>query len=179
MLRSEDFQHLYIECLEEICKNFENQPDFNYKLEAIWLLYKKDTKWIPIENLINEKDYDDFCDFVKWKKTAITSIQSFAKCIHKSWLSQTIYSDLINEFIDSIKTFLVDSPEGCKVIDALFDQLLIILEYTSKTEDDPVYVFISLQLNTTTTYRPSTRFKIYDIKEFLDRKSKYCVKSKN
>jgi len=179
MLRSADFQHLYIQCLEEICKQVDNQNNFNYKLEAIWLLYKTDTKWIPVDELINDKNYDDFCDFVKWKKTAITYIQSFAKCIHKSWLSQNIYADLIDEFIGSIKNFLIDSPEGCKVIDALYDQLLIILEYTSKSQDEPVIIFISLQLNSSSTYRPSTRFKIYDIKEFLDRKSKYCVKLKN
>jgi hypothetical protein len=179
MLRSEDFQNLYIECLEEISKKCENQDEINTKLTDIWIIYVNDKKWLPIESLINEQDYDDFCDFVKWKKTSITYIQGFSKCIVKSWLTDTLYDDLLRELIDSIHIFFINSPEGCKVIDALLDQLLIVLEHTNKLQDEPVHIFIFSLEDNVPTFRPSTRFKIYDIKEFLNRKFKYCVKSKN
>lgn len=180
MLRSEDFQELYIECFQAIytllCKNTDNV--FIEKITTLWSSYVTDEKWIPSDALINEKDYDDFCDFVKWKKTSITYIHGFSKCVTKEWLRVTTYDNLSDKLIVSIEKFLDESPEGCKVTDALLDQLLILVEYTKTAQDEPIKTFIKSLHTNAVDYRPSTRFKIYDLKEFLERKVKFTVRAK-
>jgi len=180
MLRSEDFQELYIECFQSIytllCKNTDNV--FIEKITTLWSTYVSDEKWLPSDALINEKDYDDFCDFVKWKKTSITYIHGFSKCVTKDWLRVTTYDNLSDKLIISIEKFLGESPEGCKVTDALLDQLLILVEYTKTSQDEPINAYIKTLHTNAVDYRPSTRFKIYDLKEFLERKVKFTVRAK-
>jgi hypothetical protein len=177
MLRTEDFQHLYIECLQEICMIVydNNRVDFMIKINDITSKYITDTQWIPSIELINEETYDDFCDFVKWKKTSITYIRGFAKFINKDWLYVSLYNDLSKNFIDSIHKYLSEIPEGCKVTDALLEQLLVLLEYTKGDQDKETIHYINDLHENAELYRPSTRFKIYDIHEFLERKIKYIV----
>jgi hypothetical protein len=178
MLRTEDFQHLYVDCLEEICMIVyeNNRVDFIIKINDISSKYFNDIKWIPSIELINEANYDDFCDFVKWKKTSITYIHGFAKFINKEWLYVSLYDDLSTTLITSITKYLSEIPEGCKVTDALLEQLLVVLEYTKGAQDTSTRKYIEDLNERRISFRPSTRFKIYDIKEFLDRKLKYVVR---
>lgn len=178
MLRTEDFQHLYVDCLEEICMIVyeNNRVDFIVKINDISSKYFNDIKWIPSIELINEANYDDFCDFVKWKKTSITYIHGFAKFINKEWLYISLYDDLSTTLITSITKYLSEIPEGCKVTDALLEQLLVVLEYTKGPQDTNTRKYIEDLNETPAVFRPSTRFKIYDIKEFLDRKLKFVVR---
>jgi hypothetical protein len=176
MLRSEEFQKLYIDCFEAILLKDSILID---KLNELFNTYISTRQWIPTKELIDENDYDDFCDFVKWKKTTLTYIHGFSKCIQKTWLNDTVYDTVIDNLTNSIGTFILITSEGCKVTDALLEQLLVILEYTSNIHDEKVARFIESIYKNTAIYKPSTRFKVYDIKEYLDRKKKFGVKHKN
>ena len=198
MLRSENFQHLYIDCFEAIytqayketdtnvaidgqviTNNNLQQPEvFMSKINVLSKTYFDSEKWIPTDELINEQDYDDFCEFVKWKKTSITYIHGFSKFVNKSWLSTSLYEELSEKLITAIKKYLSEIPEGCKVTDALLEQLLILVEYTKLDQDKDINLFIKSLNDKCQQYRPSTRFKIYDIKEYLDRKVKFIVRGK-
>lgn len=197
MLRSENFQHLYIDCFDAIYTQAYNnnsnitldgqllintsqynKPEvFKTKINLLSKTYFDNEKWIPNKELIEEEDYDDFCDFVKWKKTSITYIHGFSKFINKDWISASLYTDLSNNLIDSLKKYLSEIPKGCKVTDALLDQLLILIEYTKTDQDNIINPYIKILNDNANIYRPSTRFKIYDIKEILDKKNKYIVKN--
>ena len=198
MLRSENFQHLYIDCFEAIYTQAynnnsnisidgqlvintatqSNKPElFKSKINLLSKTYFDNEKWIPNKELIEEEDYDDFCDFVKWKKTSITYIYGFSKFVNKDWLNVSLYTDLSTNLIDSLKKYLNEIPEGCKVSDALLDQLMILVEYTKTDQDKFISSYIKTLNDNAQQYRPSTRFKIYDIKEILDKKNKYIVKN--
>ena len=198
MLRSENFQHLYIDCFEAIYTQAynnnsnisidgqlvintatqSNKPElFKSKINLLSKTYFDNEKWIPNKELIEEEDYDDFCDFVKWKKTSITYIHGFSKFVNKDWLNVSLYTDLSTNLIDSLKKYLNEIPEGCKVSDALLDQLMILVEYTKTDQDKFISSYIKTLNDNAQQYRPSTRFKIYDIKEILDKKNKYIVKN--
>jgi hypothetical protein len=180
MLRSTEFQHLYVECFVAIHDNIpnENTDLFTTKIEELWNNYNDKQIWIPSEELINEKDYDDFCDFVKWKKNSISYIHSFAKFVNKNWLPKDVYTTLGNNFIIATKDFMEKYPIGCKGSDALLDQLLILVEYTMKEYDISLSIFIKDLRDNGQIYRPSTRFKVYDVDEFLERKLKFFIKNK-
>lgn len=199
MLRSENFQHLYIDCFDAIYTQAYNNnsnvaidgqivlnntplqnhnPEiFRSKINVLSKTYLDNESWIPSKELIEEEDYDDFCDFVKWKKTSITYIHGFSKFINKEWIDYSMFDDLSSKLMDSIKKYLNEIPEGCKVTDALLDQLLILVEYTKQDQDKTVSTYIKELHNEASKYRPSTRFKIYDIKDYLDKKNKYVVKN--
>jgi hypothetical protein len=190
-----NFQSLYIECLNNIYNKLDTNTIVNTntatntaindsndngnitsggfisKIKLLFTTYYDNKTWLPSQELINEDNYDDFCDFVKWKKTSLTYIHAFSKFINNTWLDNEVYELLINKFIESIKHFLSQIPEGCKVTDALLEQVLVIIEYTSPLQDKVFVEYISLLNNDINNYRPSTRFKIYDIKEYLNNKT--------
>jgi hypothetical protein len=174
ILRSEEYQYLYVDCLNAIYNitlKLEKQHVFYSKINNLWQDYYNATKWIPTEELINEEDYDDFCDFVKWKKTALAYIHGFSKLILKEWLSVTVFSNILNELLKEINIYLEKIPQGCKVSDALFDQLQILIKYIKLDYNETIYNFIQNLQNNSIEFKPSTRFRIYDIIEYINMNS--------
>jgi len=170
ILRSEEYQYLYVECLNTIFTitlNLQKQNIFLEKIYNIWTEYYNNTRWLPSEELINEEDYDDFCEFVKWKKTSMTYIHGFSKFINQEWVSHSIYSILLNELLQSLNIYLNKNPQGCKVTDALLDQINVLIKYIKINYNEDIYNFIEDLNKNSSQYRPSTRFKVYDMIEYI------------
>jgi hypothetical protein len=97
----------------------------------------------------------------------MTYIHGFSKIINIEWLSVSIYSILLKELLQSLNTYLNKNPQGCKVTDALLDQINTLIKYIKINFNEDIYNFIE-NLNTNSLqYRPSTRFKVYDIIEYI------------
>lgn len=170
MLRCGEYQSIYIDCFEaiyNIVSRIDKQDIFLSKIVQLWVKYYKDQKWLPSEELINEEDYDDFCDFVKWKKTSLTYIDGFSKFILKEWLSVTVYRELLSELLKSIDIYLEKTPEGCKVTDALIDQITTLIKYIKIDYNEYLCQYIDKLNENTKKYRPSTRFKVYDLIDYI------------
>jgi hypothetical protein len=170
ILRSEEYQYLYIDCLNSIYNitlKTEKQQVFLSKINNLWQEYYNGTKWIPSDDIVNDEDYDDFCDFVKWKKTALTYIHGFSKFIIKEWLSVSVYSNILNELLNGINVYLEKTPEGCKITDALLDQMITLIQLIKLDYNESIYNFIQYLNVNSKQFKPSTRFKVYDIIESI------------
>jgi len=170
MLRCGEYQAIYIDCFEAIFNlvtNADKQNIFLTKIVQLWTKYYNEQKWLPSEELINEEDYDDFCDFVKWKKTSLTYIDGFSKFVLKEWLSVSVYRELLSELLKSIDLYLEKTPEGCKVTDALIEKISTLIKHIKIDYNEYICQYIDKLNANATNYRPSTRFKIYDLIDYM------------
>jgi len=77
MLRNRDIQNLYIETLLKFVGN-ESIREYTYEeCQRVYNEYIETHKWLPPEAIIDSgevSEYDEFCDFMKWKKRALAAI---------------------------------------------------------------------------------------------------------
>jgi hypothetical protein len=74
MLRCADLQTVYIDVVHILRDHSEASVS---EFDAIWHDYINMRKWIPEKDIIIENEnYDEFCEFVKWKKRAVATIHA-------------------------------------------------------------------------------------------------------
>ena len=59
------------------------------------------------------------------------------------------------------------TPEGCKVTDALIDQITTLIKYIKIDYNEYLCQYIDKLNENTKKYRPSTRFKVYDLIDYI------------
>lgn len=156
--RSVEYQDAYLIIIE----------NFNYKIVKdeiikLWLEYYDNKFWYPKENLLKD-DYDDFCDFTKWKNRAINCIYMWIKLEKKEIIYDVV--DSITEYIvNNIIEELESNTKGSLLIDALCEQLVITIK-NRKPQDNELNKILNIDHS---NFRPSTKFKFLDIKEILEK----------
>jgi hypothetical protein len=177
MLRFPEFQNLYFDLIKMLYDYFESKTLFINTWLNIISDYEVSKKWLPTEDILDDKDYDEFCDFQKWKKRAVASLTAIRLLIVKEWLPKNLIINIADNIINSSKEYLKNSNGvGCKILDSLLDQLMIVYD---NIEDKIIVDFINEAL-LDTNIRSSSKFKLLDIKEKVEIKlsTTYKVKHK-
>jgi len=156
--RSLEYQNAYLIIIE----------NFNYKIikdeiVKLWLDYYDNKFWYPSENLLKD-DYDDFCDFTKWKTRAINSIYMWIK-LEKKEIIYDVVDSITENIINNIIELFKINPNGSLLIDALCEQLVITIK-DRKPQENELNKINSIDQS---KLRPSTKFKFLDIKDILDK----------
>ena len=183
MLRNKDFQKLYIEILQLFPEDL-----VLYECNRLWSEYNDLHKWLPPDTIsgseILNSEYDEFCDFIKWKKRSIASVQGLFMLYVRNMIDQE------KEVMQSLATILtqectnqlsiqenkhLDSMSTCaQVANALLEQINALIvavkhekSFTSLDDRSEVISIISKfsvhHKFLADTYPPSVRFKIYDM----------------
>jgi hypothetical protein len=195
----EDYSKLYIEIIWDL---MQRAPEFRLvyfevlklfdthvlmsKWKIIWDNYYVNRSWIPRDDILPEnEDYDEFCDFVKWKKRAVASIQIWILLYQREIISTYTIDSLIREIVDDCNTELSKHVSDANVvtaalkkIDALLDQIIILVNFTKTENDDHFIELVKKWLPHAENIKPSSRFKLYDINEVLQGKMKSVYKVK-
>jgi hypothetical protein len=167
MQRAPEFKKMYLEVSEMIAEN-------NNTWHEIWNDYYAKRSWLPSDQLLLDTDYDEFCDYVKWKKRALAALQVLLM-LHSKNILPDLLDKLIPEIVEDCNVSLLDQ-ENVKKSDAILEQMLIIINYTTTDQDDYFCEFIKKWLPVAQDLKASSRFKIYDINAIIEGKMKYVFK---
>lgn len=180
MQRAPEFIPIYFEILKVIEELVLDKKCINEKWEDIWNTYYIKRAWIPSEELLQENDYDEFCDFVKWKKRTIATIHIWLLLWQKKVLKSNI-EQLIFEISNDCDKYLTETLGASKVSDLLLEYILVIVDKTATEMDDNFIELLKKWLPRINELKASCKFKLYDINDILDRKMKsiFRVKKKN
>lgn len=125
-----------------------------------WDKYNKNIEWLPPDNILINKNlfkddnYDEYCDYVKWKKYNISITRAWCNIFKKENMMSNI--DIINlKIIEKIEEGEIIDKH---IINLLYDQISIFLD--SRPNKIIINKIINIDLN---TCENSTKFKIINI----------------
>ena len=168
MLRATEYQTLYVDILLII---------ENADIGSIWKEYIGGKRWLPPADMQvlgpDNTDYDEFCDFVKWKKRAIASVHALLLLSSIKMLENDVIRELTPLLLCDCRQAIDENTASANV---LIEQIFVLCDKVhgdTQTERDAK----ALIRDFATTFKargpdlqPSTRFKIYDLYEKIDPK---------
>ena len=172
MLRCPEFQNIYINVIDLIRR--ESNTIHISEFKDIWIDYKENKKWIPDTSILpDSSDYDEFCDYVKWKKRSVAAINGFMLLSKNNIVDLNIIKELTPYIIDITHTYINDK-ELCipvQLISALLEQIIVLLNtlkvYKCDKSKEYISKFIKNNEHLIPELQPLIKFKIYDIIENL------------
>ena len=133
-------------------------------MNKYYLKFIDEKEWLPIKIIeeykfiFDENNYDEYCQYVKIKKSALSILKALS-IILKKLDKSNIIEIIINNIFNYLNIYL-DKKEYKHIIELLLDELAIILDYIPKQE------FINKISNIDTSNLDiSTKFKITYILE--------------
>ena len=177
MQRSVAFHELHvlvIHCIQQLVGKTE---DWGQKWKHVWHDYVATSQWVPEPHLLVEEDYDEFCDFVKWKKRMIASLHAFQLLDKHGWITN-VTSTLVDAILSVLQEELSKCPSGNKVVDAYFEFLMALLKDQASVSPSSKDKLHDLAAVPADPLRPATRFKLYDLQEQLHAKMKPAKKGR-
>lgn len=176
MQKSPEFHDLHWQVITAIRDVTSRKEEWQNSWKDIADVFLSEEKWVPTQTIIESEDYDEFCDFVKWRKSVIASIRALCMLEDRRWIG----TDFRMSLSDAIRTLLqsrLEEPNciGDKLTDALIEQLHTIV---SITNDRRLVQYTCdwfekyAPTDVLTRLRPASRFKMYDLHELVDRKMK-------
>ena len=183
MRRQADYQDLHIQVILHLITLTpeDKKPFISQYWGDSWKAFCVNQEWLPPSHVslkVNDALYDDFCDYVKWKKRTGASIQAWVRLMSLEVIPSSIieYFTLI---ITSLETARTEASE--ELFDCIFEWLLQMFRALSPNtyigEIDVVIgeKMIDWRIFLTTTFpQSSTRFKLLDLVDIIERR-----KSKN
>lgn len=146
---------------ESIIKIFINY-DKNIFLNYITKFYEEKL-WFPYDfilnnNILDDKYYNDYCDYVKWKNKHINVIKIYCKIIFNEF-ENTIINKLLIDIYDSFDNYM-NNIEKKYILDYLLELMNIILKYNKNQK-----IINNLKNINLDTIDNSTKFLILNILE--------------
>lgn len=143
-----------------------NEDVISESIKILWDKYLKDHEWIPPDYVLNrnillkDENYDDFCEYIKWKKSSLSIIRAWCYIFKKE---DKIYS--INYLLYNIIDIIKDHISGKNIIkkhvlDIALDQINTILD-SHKNEE----VFEIISEWDHDSFESSSKFKLLTILE--------------
>ena len=165
-LESPSYQNLYMELLDILISKVDNGRELvSNTLKDKLSQYLQTTSYLPPET-VDCTEYDDFCDYVKWKKKSLATITLLITLESKGLL--VAMEQLTAKFVESCDNLLV--LKNYDKADIVLDQLYqIYINKTTATVVDTITPLIQKWLPTTDAMKPSTRFKFYAFSEFQEK----------
>lgn len=174
MQRSPDYHDLHMAVLKTIHGLITKPHLWREKWDTLWTHYVQEQLWRPSSELLHEDDYDEFCDFVKWKKRALSSLHAWKKLEYHGWVHH-VNDTLLPSICDTCDHELFDT-NGSKLSDVLLEELLAIVGHGGNFNH--VHRFLRKWDATCESLRPSTKFKMFDLRDKVTTKMKPSSRGK-
>lgn len=153
MLRSPDYQSLYIEILGVLDK----VQSIFAEIHRVWDHFVATKGWMLNPQNDSDASYDDFCDHVKAKKRAIASVKAWIRLAHEKLCDPNVIDHLIHYLLE-------DAPT-----DISLEQLMeLYKEYPSHFQS--AMATIKEWHDNAASLTPMVRFKMMDLWELLSKK---------
>ena len=165
MQRSPDYVPLYIDILQALSHTSTKPHEWRSAIENVWKSYLENAKWLPPHDLQESEEYDEFCDFVKWKKRSIGALHALAKLSESRWIPDSVMTTIIPKITEAVTLELQANPTGSKVSDLLMDQVLHILREKNESWCALARPWAENLSANVATFRPATKFKMLDVSE--------------
>jgi hypothetical protein len=189
MLRMGDLQKLYVELLLMFKKSDEGI--IKREIHDVWKAYIDAKLHLPptiIDAYDEHTEYDEFCDFVKWKKRSSLAVHAFHQFILHDMIDDTVLKSMAQEIVASLEELLKDATKNAHVINAMLDQIhamLVCVIGTTQLRTQPqsyvpmykmLYQFITNTCKSADTLPPIVKFKVLDIYEYVQKNDTSAVK---
>ena len=172
-LDSPAYQSLYMEVIDLISAKAIGTVDVRGKLRDRLDAFMDNAAFLPPDDMEKE-EYDDFCDYVKWKKRSLALV-SMLIMLDKRGLVDGAIRTLADKLIAACDIVL--DQASYDVADILLDQLMEIYVDTwsaanSTPTTDAITGFVQKWIPKVADMKPSTRFKFYTFSETMEKNSR-------
>ena len=174
MLRQVDFQDLHIEVVQHLMNI--TPPDKKERVTNYWnercKSYFDNKEWTPPEDIFTTQssvdEYDDFCDYIKWKKKTGASLLAWLRLMDAGVIPSH-YAICFASIMDSIQEAL--KLQKYKYFDCLLEWFLQMVRFgvDKYPFGDDIVFTLNDWMDTITHYglSSSLRFKIMDIHDII------------
>jgi hypothetical protein len=155
--------NIYIDILYLFNKDYTDKI-----IKDTWKKYIDNKEWLPSSYILsnnilenNENKYDEYCDYVKWKKGSISLARAWCYIMQKN-NSLSDLDILLDNLVENLMTYVNNTTSHVykHVIDILLDQINTILDiYKSKRI---INIIKDIDIS---NFENSSKFKIYNILE--------------
>lgn len=195
MMTQADYQDLHVQVIEHLLLLTPNekkdmvQEYWNNKFTKFF----DEKQWIPgdeLEALLfsteggNSEEYDEFCDYIKWKKRIGATFQAWIHLMEHNFITPQ-YEFCFQHFVTLIDKALEDVQP--KYIDCLLEWFLRIHKIAPVHNEEFMKIYKSLDIDNYTkewlsklqklSLSSSFRFKIMDITEIYHKKCQFTSSS--
>lgn len=132
-----------------------------------WANYVGEQGWKPRAEHLEEETYDDFCDFVKWKKRACAAISAWMMLM-KEGIIEDGPEEIWKHVSDAIQVAM--DPLVPEVLDALLDQAKVFVSHMEDPIPVSMYEMVTQWKAMGASLPSASRFKIYDLWDALHAK---------
>lgn len=162
------YQPLYIELLTTIIgTKMTNMETIGSVFMDNLTVYITEKQYVP-EHSPKDEEYDDFCDYVKWKKKALAMVSLVVALEQSMYISDAVA--MLTEAVLLSCDEMLTSKQYDKV-DPMLEQLISI--YNSHT-DESILNFVTKWFTKLDEMKPSTKFKFNEFQDILERNSRNC-----
>lgn len=173
MRRAPEFHGLHLDILHTIRALVTTPELWAQKWMLLWEEFVATKKWVPSPEILQEEDYDEFCDFVKWRKHTLASLQAWKLLSQHKWIPVPAQDVLVPELCAVCEQELHLLETGNKCTDVYLDQLMVFVPQLSPLSREALQSFVDRWFGDDgARLRPSTRFKMLDIREKMEAKMK-------
>ena len=180
-LRSSDYQPVQINLLTLFAEHFPVQPRINALLSE----YRTERLWMPAEGVLPPPtaapapgaasatrgdaaaDYDDFCDYVKWRKKTVNTIHAWRVLAGSGWVAPDVLQEVLSDVLADFRQSLATLPETVKLAETLAEQMFVYAKSIGSAGALRPETLAELRSLPAESFPPALRFKIYDLRDFL------------
>lgn len=178
MQKSPEFHELHLRVITAIEDSTTRKSEWRDSWQQIANDFVSEQRWFPPDSVLQSDDYDEFCEFVKWRKSTIASIRALCMLEDHGWLTSSYRDCTLQALLKSIDSRIKEeNSHGDKVMDALIEQLYALLTTIAPECETSVMTNVSHWYaanirGSLNVLRPATRFKLYDLYELIEGKLK-------
>jgi hypothetical protein len=179
--RQPDSTPLYLDTLKVLCQCSTSSHIWHDTWKHVWDEFRTNRHWQPSPSILGQEgDYNEFCDFVKWKKRALAALRAWPLFAKHNWIPADELNELVKEVVNACDKELHTSETGSKLADTYLEEVITLLHAHEHPAcwKDIIWPWACTWNARTSSVRPSTRFKLLDISDACEAKMK-TVQSKN
>lgn len=171
MFKQHDFQPLFVMVLNNIRTLLVNPSDtsqFDTMLSHKCRQFIDDKGWLPpVSILCTAPDYDEFCDYMKWKKKSQGMLKSVLILMNHELVPPN-FEEVFENISDSLSDFR-STTEGrdVRTLECILESLLICTRTIPKSRRNISDEWISEWVSESDNWPKNAKFKMLDIKESL------------
>jgi hypothetical protein len=178
MQRGADFTPLYMGAHDALVAVSKSPDAWKGEWAARWDAFCAAAAWAPAVHLLEEEDYDEFCDFVKWKKRTLGALRAWVSLAERAWVRADAPSILMDAVTAAFDAEVGRAPIGSKATDAHLEQMLCLIACARPDVAHQCAQWAERHAESAGSWRPSTKFKFWDVREACAGKMKAPVKGR-
>lgn len=167
MQRSSDFIPLYVAALDVLASVSKSPNVWITHWENIWQQFCEKRSWTPSKEIADQEqdDYNEFCDFVKWKKRTLGALKALIPLSNKKWIQLNVGEYMLPILMTNCYEELNES-NGNKITDIYIEEMITLITHGDVSWKELVRGWAQQMIDTKQQkLRPATRFKLLDLND--------------